>query len=256
MGLESESVGGFTTAQAARLSGVSAATVRRWVSRGLLKPRREPRGLRFSWADVSRMRTWAAGGARSLVMRRLAKAADPESVQVQTRDGTVALVDDKGAFDPRSGQSWLPFEPDDAPVFQLETREDAWARASAARDEGDVGEALQLFARYLDRYPDDARAWSECGRLHHLRGDLDAAADAFRRAVLGGDLNPARAWFNLGVVYEDQGRDIEAGQAYTEAVRLEPEFADAHFNAARVWERLGDRWRALRHLHAYRHTRP
>ncbi|MGH1343094.1 MAG: hypothetical protein ACRBN8_16165 [Nannocystales bacterium] len=107
--------------------------------------------------------------------------------------------------------------------------------------------------RHLLVQTEDSAAWSECAALHHLRGALDRARHAYERAVetsLGEER--ARALFNLGVVLEDADRDEPASRAYDDALALAPRFADAHYNASRVWERLGDRWRALRHLHAYR----
>jgi tetratricopeptide (TPR) repeat protein len=39
---------------------------------------------------------------------------------------------------------------------------------------------------------------------------------------------------------------------YHEAVEIDPNFADAHFNLGRLLERTGRRAQALRHLLAYR----
>jgi tetratricopeptide (TPR) repeat protein len=54
------------------------------------------------------------------------------------------------------------------------------------------------------------------------------------------------------VAIEDQGRLDEALLAYARCLRGAPGHADAHFNAARILERLGRRAEALRHLAAYR----
>ena len=48
------------------------------------------------------------------------------------------------------------------------------------------------------------------------------------------------------------GKLPEALLAYQKAVRLEPDNADAHFNAASLAERLGRPAEALRHLRTYR----
>jgi tetratricopeptide (TPR) repeat protein len=58
------------------------------------------------------------------------------------------------------------------------------------------------------------------------------------------------------VVLEDQGRDEEAVGAYERVVELEGTFKEAHFNLACLYERLGDRGRALQHLKAYRKLEP
>ena len=56
------------------------------------------------------------------------------------------------------------------------------------------------------------------------------------------------ATFNLGVALEDQGRIDEALQTYERAIALNAHNADAHYNAARLYEKEGDYGAALRHL--------
>src|SRR5260370_42378340 len=58
--------------------------------------------------------------------------------------------------------------------------------------------------------------------------------------------------FNLGVALEDAGDLRGALAAYQRCIDEAPDFADAHFNAARLHEELGDTARAIRHFNAYR----
>jgi tetratricopeptide (TPR) repeat protein len=58
--------------------------------------------------------------------------------------------------------------------------------------------------------------------------------------------------FNLGVALEDSGRFGDALRSYDLCIEHAPEFADAHFNAARIHEELGDATKAIRHFNAYR----
>ncbi len=58
--------------------------------------------------------------------------------------------------------------------------------------------------------------------------------------------------FNLAVLLEDLNREPEAILAYREALALDPQLADAHFNLARLYERARDPKASLRHLLAYR----
>ncbi|MGZ5240760.1 MAG: tetratricopeptide repeat protein [Caldimonas sp.] len=48
------------------------------------------------------------------------------------------------------------------------------------------------------------------------------------------------------------GRPAEALASYNASLQLDPDLADAHYNAARLHEQLGDAKKALRHLSAYR----
>jgi len=58
--------------------------------------------------------------------------------------------------------------------------------------------------------------------------------------------------FNRAVALEDQGRPMEALAAYNVSLQLAPDLADAHYNAARLHEQLGDAKNAVRHFSAYR----
>jgi tetratricopeptide (TPR) repeat protein len=58
--------------------------------------------------------------------------------------------------------------------------------------------------------------------------------------------------FNLAVAFEDQHRVPEALASYEQALKLAPDLADAHFNAARLYREQGEAQRALRHYSAYR----
>ena len=58
--------------------------------------------------------------------------------------------------------------------------------------------------------------------------------------------------FNRAIALEDQGRRAEALAAYNASLRLDPDLADAHYNAARLHEALGDARKAVRHFSAYR----
>ncbi|HTB29141.1 MAG TPA: tetratricopeptide repeat protein, partial [Steroidobacteraceae bacterium] len=86
------------------------------------------------------------------------------------------------------------------------------------------------------------------GRLLHLDGRLDEAEKIYRSTQSG----EAILSFNLAVLLEDFERMDEAMTEYRHALALDPGFADAHFNLARLHERAGHPKDALRHLLAYR----
>jgi tetratricopeptide (TPR) repeat protein len=86
------------------------------------------------------------------------------------------------------------------------------------------------------------------GRLLHLDGRLEEAEEIYRGTQSG----EAILSFNLAVLLEDFERVAEAIGEYRRALALDPGFADAHFNLARLHERAGHPKEALRHLLAYR----
>jgi len=58
--------------------------------------------------------------------------------------------------------------------------------------------------------------------------------------------------FNLAVLLEDLDREPDAIVAYREALALDPQLADAHFNLALLYDRARNPKASLRHLLAYR----
>jgi tetratricopeptide (TPR) repeat protein len=58
--------------------------------------------------------------------------------------------------------------------------------------------------------------------------------------------------FNRAVALEELKRYDEATAAYERCIELDPSYADAHFNLARLSEIQGDKQALVRHLNAYR----
>ncbi|MEM6293710.1 MAG: MerR family transcriptional regulator [Myxococcota bacterium] len=251
--------GHFSTAEVARLAGVSVATVQRFVARGAVQPARVHRAHRFGWQDVAALRSWTKlrDGSPARVAAALDHVRRRDGAHVRPAHGRLAVQDRAGVYEPWSGQQVLCFEEEAAPALALRTpapRAKQAARDATAR--GEMAEALEHWQTHLAEYEDDGEGWLACGRLHHLRNALAEAQACYRAAVRHATgTTCAAAWFSLGVVLEDAGDDADARAAYESALERDATLADAHFNAARVCERLGDRWCALRHLHAYRRMR-
>jgi tetratricopeptide (TPR) repeat protein len=108
--------------------------------------------------------------------------------------------------------------------------------------------AQKAYELCLKADPDYLEARINLGRLLHLAGRLAEAERVYR---VGAKSDPFIA-FNLAVVLEDLKREPDAIIAYREALALDPQFADAHFNLARLYERAKDPKASLRHLLAYR----
>jgi tetratricopeptide (TPR) repeat protein len=122
-----------------------------------------------------------------------------------------------------------------------------YARAIAIEDSNPKA-AQKAYELCLKADPDYLEARINLGRLLHLAGRLTEAERVYR---VGAKADPFIA-FNLAVVLEDLKREPEAIIAYREALALDPQFADAHFNLARLYERAKDPKASLRHLLAYR----
>jgi len=122
-----------------------------------------------------------------------------------------------------------------------------YARALSLEDRNPQA-AQKAYELCLKADPDYLEARINLGRLLHMAGRLTEAERVYR---VGAKADPFIA-FNLAVVLEDLHREPDAIVAYREALALDPQFADAHFNLARLYERAKDPKASLRHLLAYR----
>jgi tetratricopeptide (TPR) repeat protein len=118
-------------------------------------------------------------------------------------------------------------------------------------EETEPAHAEASYRQVLARAPRHADAHINLGRLLHERGDFGRAEEHYKRALTERPDDPT-ATFNLGVALEDQGRVDEALECYERALTLNPPNADAHYTAARLYEKGGDYGASLRHLRAYR----
>ncbi|HVV16902.1 MAG TPA: tetratricopeptide repeat protein [Polyangia bacterium] len=267
---------GYTTQDVAKMIGVSSGRLRAYLRAGVLAPERGTRGeLRFSFQDLLLLRK-AEGLVKQRipplrVRRALRKLRDrlPEThpltgVQLSTDGASVVVHEGSSRWQVESGQVLLSFDPpqpaaDEAPLSMLRSRpappRDELAAPNVEEmyeigctiDEADPAEAEASYRQVLMQAPEHADAHINLGRILHERGDLQAAEAHYRRAltIRPGD---ATALFNLGVALEDQGLNEPALEAYAQAIESDGRNADAHYNAARLYDLAGDYTSALRHL--------
>lgn len=126
-----------------------------------------------------------------------------------------------------------------------------WFSAALSLESTDPRSAIDAYARAAEADPGNSAAWINWGRLLHERGDTRAAAKVYRRALeqCGAD---SLLLFNLGVALEDMGEKEAALEAYHGAISEDPNFADCHYNLARLYESAGKTQHAIRHLGQYR----
>ena len=77
------------------------------------------------------------------------------------------------------------------------------------------------------------------GKLHRLQGDADAAIASMKKAV---ELNPsfARGYFELGMTYEQLGRDDDSLRSYTDALVGMEESPDLNLRLGLALLKKGD----------------
>jgi tetratricopeptide (TPR) repeat protein len=126
-----------------------------------------------------------------------------------------------------------------------------WFTQALALESTDVNAALAAYGEAVAADPGNAAAWTNLGRLLHEAGRTQEAADVYERA-LGQAGADSLLLFNQGVLLEDLGDAGAALQAYQGALEEDPDFADCHYNLARLYESMGKPQHAIRHLGRYR----
>jgi tetratricopeptide (TPR) repeat protein len=123
-----------------------------------------------------------------------------------------------------------------------------WFEQALAIEDTDPERACAAYHASLRADPHHLEARINLGRLLHADGRLLEAERIYRQAARPEPM----LTFNLAVLLEDLGREPDAILAYRETLAMDPQFADAHFNLARLYERARDAKASLRHLLAYR----
>src|SRR5258708_29127429 len=159
-------------------------------------------------------------------------------LDVSLKDGELQVVERKPA--PRPPPPAGPA----APVRD-------WFARGLTLESSDPDGALAAYKQAVASEPLNAAAWTNWGRLLHERGRIVEAEDVYRRGLKRIGSDPLLL-FNHGVLLEDLGKSAAALAAYQTAVEEDPGLADCHYNMARLYEALGERRQAIRHLGQYR----
>ena len=264
-----------------RLFGIPVSQVRALIRAGHIHPLKKAGRLSYSFQDLIVLRT--AGSLRAAkipaqrINRTLREIRDSLPGALPLSGLSIVAVGDRimvregqALREGATGQYTLELEVIDrgGDLLVIDRRAEDAATAAAAGAEAAPGmdaadEAFEKALELEDADPAAARAAYEAclradehhlearlnlGRLLHLDGRLEEAEKIYRSTQCG----EAILSFNLAVLLEDFERESEAMAEYRRALALDPGFADAHFNLARLHERAGHPKEALRHLLAYR----
>jgi len=116
------------------------------------------------------------------------------------------------------------------------------AIAAIAAAPPNVTKAIEEQRRLTTQKPDDPAAWNDLGNLYMLAGRSMEAEEAYTKSV---ELDPEKvsALFNLGLLNQQRGQLREAYGFYRRVVKLEPRHAWAHYQLGTLWEtwRLDER---------------
>ena len=133
-----------------------------------------------------------------------------------------------------------------AAATEGELRE-ALAGGIRAHDEGRLEAAQELLQRAVAIAPGAPAAHAALGQVRMDRRDYAGALESFEQAA---SLQPTpRAWNNAGIALLALERREDAERAFQRALQLDPRYALAHLNLARL-HALGDAQRAFPHAQA------
>lgn len=276
MNSKAASLARYTTRQIAGLLEVSPSRIYAYIRSDLVKPLRGQRNeYRFSFQDLVLLKTahqlYESGIPTSRIRRNLKKLRSylPEGRPLTTvriwADGRQVIArHDAELFHPESGQILFDFgvselaaqlTPLDRENISQASREideaDSWYDFGCEIEVSSSDEAIKAYQEALRLDPEHYGAHLSLGLLLHESGALDEAEIHYRMAL---ELYPDEplAAYNLGVVLQDQLRYSEAIKAYLQALRLDSRLKEAHFNLFHIYDRLGEKGPAIRHLAAYR----
>jgi tetratricopeptide (TPR) repeat protein len=260
-----------------RVLRLSPDITRNLIKAGFVKPARGARReYRFSFQDLIVLRTARALIDAKIPAKRIRRSLEslrrelPESVplsglsisavgeQVVVRDGEARRQVDSGQYllgldvSLENGELHVVEHPVQASApASTPVQERDWFAEALQLESTDPSGALTAYARAVSDDAQHSAAWINWGRLLHEQGRTREAGEVYGRALaaVGPD---ALLLFNQGVVFEDLGDADAALAAYQTALEEDPEFADAHFNLARLYEARGLAQHAIRHLGQYR----
>lgn len=264
----------FTLRGAQEKLGLSRTVLSGLISAGFVTPSRGARNEhRFTFQDLALLRTAHALQKSNIAPRNILaslaklKASLPTEIpltglRITAVGADVAVRDGQGKLESTaSGQYLMDFEvagigarvsfldraapvvsgPDAATYF----------RQGESLEAKDGVAALAAYRKAIELNPSFADAYLNLGAMLCEAKHCEAAVSLYDSAIAACPKS-ALIRFNRAVALEDLCRLEEAVASYELSLKLDPSLADAHFNIARLKDRLGDSRSALRHLNAYR----
>lgn len=262
---------GYSSAEVAELLGVTPSRIRSFVAAGFAQPVRSGRHFVFSFQDIVLLRT-AKGlidarikpGRIKRALRRLRETLPdgrPLAGLAIHADGTRIVVrDGEQPFDAEFGQTLFDFDVKElsagvTPILERATQQTA-RETDSAEDWFEVGARFEMtssanaetaYRRAIELDPQHVDAHVNLGRLLHEGGKLEEAEVHYREALQAAPDDHV-AWFNLGVLLQAQGKRKLALSAYQHALAEDDASIETHLEIARLFEQLGQRTDAVRHL--------
>ncbi|MGH7841755.1 MAG: tetratricopeptide repeat protein [Candidatus Binataceae bacterium] len=253
----------FSTRAAARILAVSPDRIRYWVKHRLLSPA-APRGRRhrFAFNDLLLMRMAkellpSRGHLKSFrrrfdgIARYFGARRPVTSLNLESQDGQILVRDGDLVFEAESGQLLLWHERE-RPAGKVEdgfgpARVRARFEEARRLAESDPLRALMLYNELIEREPRNFELHLRTAALLEREGDFAGAMRHLQGAAMIAPGN-AEVHLRLGLIQRRREEFELATQSFQRATECDPLAAEAHRNLVELYERVGRKRDALRHL--------
>lgn len=266
----------YTRDEVCRLLGIREAVLEDWEEHGFVA-----RAEQYAFKDLVALKTLRQLRARRMPAARirlileslrskLRHVADPlQELKIFTDGRRLAVQVDGHKMEPLTGQLLLDFDQDElrrllefpsrraentlAQEMEHRMREaEQWfERAVEMEQVGAPPEQIAAaYEKALERDPDAPAPHVNLGTLYFHMKQWKQAEAHYRAAIA---LRPryALAWFNLGNLHEELRDPDLALECYLKALEADAQFADAHYNAALIYQSRHDILNAMRHWQQY-----
>lgn len=279
--MPADSVTHYPFVRVLRMFGLSRSALERLIEAGFVQPHVDGQGRRwFDFQDLVLLRMADALRREGIAPRRIVAALTKlrshlpaemplTGLRVSALGSQVVVHDRVSPWLAESGQLMfdfgVPARTSSAALFAIELPNgdrgpdpdaaDTWLAHGAGLEASNAAEAESAYRRALAIDPEHEGALLNLGALLSEQRRATEAIALYERALASALHGSALLRFNLAIALEDLGRFDEALLRYEQALALDAELHDAHYNAACVLEKLGDAQAALRHFSAYRRAR-
>jgi Tetratricopeptide repeat/MerR HTH family regulatory protein len=266
--------GTYTLKEVQSLVGMPQPTIRRLITTGFISPGRGPRReYRLSFQDVVMLRTAQSLRGANIPSRKVLRALKRlmhtwdvdqplSAVRLTVIGNDVAVRHRDKQWHAESGQLLIDFEHrpgDSGPSLLHRTARESDAQKSSADwfqyatelERENPAEAEVAYRRAISADPSSVDAYLNLACVLCDAGQFEAAITLLRDGLKHRP-EDALLHFNLAVALEDDGQYWDALAAYDACIARAAHFADAHFNAARLHQQLGNVRGAIRHFNQFR----
>jgi tetratricopeptide (TPR) repeat protein len=121
---------------------------------------------------------------------------------------------------------------------------------------GDDDKAIAAFEKANAIDPTKSDSYMELAAIYEKRKDKAKAEEMYQKVIAVDPGNAATVFYNLGVHAWNENKDKEAAQAFKKSLELDPKYAPAHKELARVLTRMQDFPGAVEHYQEYLKLNP